>query len=155
VADRQARHHALVAAQPLSAGLLDLLDAADASGVPAAVASSSSQEWVAGNLARLGILDRFVTVVTGDQVERTKPAPDVYLAACRSLAVLPGNAVAFEDSPNGIAAAKAAGLACVAVPGPMTLTLDLSAADVIVESLAHVGVGRPHGPNLGAVSEFR
>jgi HAD superfamily hydrolase (TIGR01509 family) len=139
IADRQLRHHALVAEQPLSDGLLQLLDAADAAGVPAAVASSSSQAWVAGNLARLGILDRFQTIASGDQVERTKPAPDVYLAACRALDVLPTNAVAFEDSPNGIAAAKAAGLACVAVPGPMTAALDLSAADLVVASLADVG----------------
>jgi HAD superfamily hydrolase (TIGR01509 family) len=139
LAGRQARHHALVAAQPLSNGLVELLDAADAAGVPAAVASSSSRAWVAGNLARLEILERFVTVTTGDQVEHTKPAPDLYLVACRSLDVLPGNAVAFEDSPNGVAAAKAAGLACVAVPGPMTVSLDLSAADLIVGSLADVG----------------
>jgi beta-phosphoglucomutase-like phosphatase (HAD superfamily) len=93
---------------------------------------------VAGNLDRLGILDRFSVLVTRDDVTLTKPAPDLYLLACRELDVLPALAVAFEDSPNGIAAAKAAGLACVAVPGPMTATLDLTAADLVVASLADV-----------------
>jgi HAD superfamily hydrolase (TIGR01509 family) len=138
LAERQARHHALVAEQPVRDGLVDLLDLAAEHDVPTAVASSSSREWVAGNLDRLGILDRFSVLVTRDDVTLTKPAPDLYLLACRELDVLPALAVAFEDSPNGIAAAKAAGLACVAVPGPMTATLDLTAADLVVASLADV-----------------
>ena len=136
LAARQARHHSLVAEQPVSAGVIELLDRAADHRVPTAVASSSSLDWVAGNLERLGILERFTALVTRDDVALTKPAPDLYLLACRQLDVLPARAVAFEDSPNGIAAAKAAGLRCVAVPGPMTATLDLTAADVVVASLA-------------------
>ena len=65
-----------------------------------------------------------------------KPAPDVYLAACDALGVAPGRALAIEDSAHGVAAAKAAGLRCVAVPGPLTRSLDFSAADVVLDSLA-------------------
>ncbi|MEZ4596648.1 MAG: HAD-IA family hydrolase [Chloroflexota bacterium] len=62
-----------------------------------------------------GLAGRFDTVATGDEVA-PKPAPDVYLAACRLLGVLPADAVGLEDSPTGVAAVKAAGMTCVAVP---------------------------------------
>ena len=65
-----------------------------------------------------------------------KPAPDTYLEACARLRVEPRHALGVEDSPNGIAAAKAAGLRCVSVPNEMTATLDLSAADLHLASLA-------------------
>jgi len=67
-----------------------------------------------------------------------KPAPDLYLEACAGLGVDPREAVAVEDSPNGIAAAKAAGLRCVAVPNELTRQLDLDRADLVVDSLAEV-----------------
>ena len=65
-----------------------------------------------------------------------KPAPDCYRVACELLGADPGNALAVEDSANGIAAAKAAGLWCVAVPNALTQRLDLSAADLQLASLA-------------------
>ena len=65
-----------------------------------------------------------------------KPAPDLYLDAAAALGVRPTDALAFEDSPTGVAAARAAGLRCVAVPHPLTAGLDLSAADLIVPSLS-------------------
>jgi beta-phosphoglucomutase-like phosphatase (HAD superfamily) len=71
-----------------------------------------------------------------DDVGVAKPKPDLYLRAVELLSVAPNEAVALEDSPNGIASAKAAGLWCVAVPGPLTKDLDLSAADVRLSSLA-------------------
>ncbi|MDZ4826853.1 MAG: HAD-IA family hydrolase, partial [Actinomycetota bacterium] len=69
-----------------------------------------------------------------------KPAPDLYLEACAALGVDPRDALAVEDSPNGIAAAKAAGLRCIAVPHAITVQLDLSAADLIVPSLADISL---------------
>jgi len=65
-----------------------------------------------------------------------KPAPDLYLRAATALGVRPSEAVAIEDSPNGVAAAKAAGLYCVAVPGPMTRHLSFERADLVLASLA-------------------
>jgi putative hydrolase of the HAD superfamily len=75
-----------------------------------------------------------------DDVERSKPAPDLYLSVCECLGVAPTEAIALEDSANGIAAAKAAGLRCVAIPNPMTAELDLSAADLRLDSLAAITV---------------
>ncbi|MPZ70941.1 MAG: HAD-IA family hydrolase, partial [Actinobacteria bacterium] len=66
---------------------------------------------------------------------KAKPDPHLYLAALASLGLDADQAIAIEDSPNGVAAAKAAGLFCVAVPNPITATLDLSRADVILGSL--------------------
>jgi beta-phosphoglucomutase-like phosphatase (HAD superfamily) len=64
------------------------------------------------------------------------PAADTYLGACRLLGVEPGRAIAIEDSPHGVSAAKAAGLRCVAVPHAITERLDLSHADLRLRSLA-------------------
>ena len=75
-----------------------------------------------------------------DDVANTKPDPELYLSACACLGVAPGEAVALEDSANGIAAAKAAGMRCVAIPNPMTAGLDLSAADLRLDSLADLSV---------------
>jgi HAD superfamily hydrolase (TIGR01509 family) len=131
---------------PVCDGVVELLDEAAAAGVPAAVASSSARVWVEGHLVRLGIADRFAAIVTSDDVggdrSRTKPAPDLFLAAAAALGVAPGCCVALEDSPNGVAAARAAGMAVVAVPGPMTASLDMSAADLVVASLAEVSLSQ-------------
>ena len=69
---------------------------------------------------------------------RAKPRPDLYLEALDRLELEPHEAIAFEDSPNGVTAAKAAGLICVAVPNPMTATLALDDADLVLESLGDV-----------------
>jgi beta-phosphoglucomutase-like phosphatase (HAD superfamily) len=114
-------------------------------GLLLAVASSSTLQWVSDHLERLGLLDRFSAISTSEKGVPAKPEPDVYRRALEAIDVDPSAAVAFEDSPNGIAAAKAAGLFCVAVPNRMTCGLDLSAADVVVESflqleLDHLGL---------------
>ena len=70
-----------------------------------------------------------------DDVPQVKPAPDLYIAALDCLQVAPSDAIAIEDSPNGVAAAKAAGMRCVAVPNVITGGLDLSAADLVLKSL--------------------
>jgi beta-phosphoglucomutase-like phosphatase (HAD superfamily) len=71
---------------------------------------------------------------------RAKPAPDLYLAACRALGVRPDEAIAFEDSRNGMLAAQAAGMGCVVVPNQLTVAMDLSGADHRFESLAAVSL---------------
>jgi HAD superfamily hydrolase (TIGR01509 family) len=77
--------------------------------------------------------DTFDAIVTSDDVMHAKPAPDIYLEVCRRLGVAPGEAVALEDSAAGIAAAKAAGLTCIAVP--QYAETDVSAADEVIDSL--------------------
>lgn len=105
-------------------------------GVPFAIASSSLLSWVEDHLEIAGLRRRFSVIVTRDQVQRAKPWPDLYLEACRRLGVEARQAAAFEDSVNGVTAAKAAGMACVAIPGPITSHMNFSSADLKVSSLA-------------------
>jgi HAD superfamily hydrolase (TIGR01509 family) len=135
---RVARRVELVLAEPLRPGVLDLAKAARAAGMKVGVASSSSRDWVRGHLQRLGIVDLFDCLQARDDVERVKPEPDLYLACLDCLGVAAAEAVAIEDSPNGIIAAKRAGLRCVAVPNRITAGLDLSTADLRLTSLADV-----------------
>ena len=115
-------------------GVVALRDAVVADGLPVAIASSSPVDWIEGHLAEQGLLERFPVRATGDEVRRTKPDPAVYLLACERLGVDPATAVAIEDSVNGVAAAKAAGMAAVAVPGSLTRGMDFSHADLEVGS---------------------
>jgi len=119
-------------------GVTTWLADANQRGLPLAIASTSSEHWVTDHLARLGLLDAFSVLACcgGGEVYPAKPAPDCYIAACDALGIAPGNALAVEDSANGVRAAKAAGLWCVAVPNPLTRRLDLGAADVQLASLA-------------------
>jgi beta-phosphoglucomutase-like phosphatase (HAD superfamily) len=92
--------------------------------------------WVGGHLERLGLRDYFEILMTGDQAARLKPHPELYQRALRSLGLGGAVALALEDSPNGVRAAKGAGLRCVAVPGPMTRELAFDEADLRLGSLA-------------------
>ncbi|WP_018685490.1 HAD family hydrolase [Actinokineospora enzanensis] len=133
--DRRHRKAELCAAEPPRPGVLRLLEWADARGMPAVIVSSSGADWVGPHLSRLGIRGRFAELVTGDLVPVHKPAPDLYLYALDRLGLAATAALAFEDSPTGVAAAKAAGLRCVAVPNSVGSATDLGAADVVLESL--------------------
>jgi HAD superfamily hydrolase (TIGR01509 family) len=130
------RRTQFVQAKELLPGVLQHIEEARALGLKLGVASSSTTDWVKGHLARLGILDRFHCLRCRDDVANVKPAPDLYLAVLECLGVSAGEAFAIEDSPNGITAAKQAGLRCVAIPNTITASLDLSRADVVVSSLA-------------------
>jgi HAD superfamily hydrolase (TIGR01509 family) len=129
------RRAGLVLEQAVLPGVIELADAALARGMKLGVASSSTCEWVTGHLERLGIRDRFECLRCRDDVAAVKPSPDLYLAAAECLGVAPAEAIAIEDSPNGIASAKAAGMSCVAVPNVITGGLDLSRADIVLKSL--------------------
>ena len=133
------RTEMVLANQPLP-GVIQRIDEARDLGLKLGVASSSSREWVSGHLARLGILDLFDCLRCRDDVTNVKPEPDLYLAAIDCLGVTAGEAVAIEDSPNGVAAAKRAGMACVAVPNEITAQLDLSGADLVLNSLEDLTV---------------
>ena len=131
-----ARHHARCASQPLLAGVVDRLREARAAGLGTAVASSSPSAWVEGWLEHHGIRGLFDAVCTRDQVERVKPAPDLFALAAQRLQAIPAACVVFEDSPNGVRAARAAGMPCVAIPNALTRHLHLGDADLVIESLA-------------------
>jgi putative hydrolase of the HAD superfamily len=123
-------------AQALLPGVSRLLDTARARGLRRAVASSSTRAWVSGWLERHGV-GGLVEVVCGrEDVERVKPAPDLFVLAARRLGVDPCRCVAFEDSPNGLRAARAAGMRVVAVPNVLTARLALPEHDLRLDSLA-------------------
>jgi HAD superfamily hydrolase (TIGR01509 family) len=139
VVDRRiGRRTELVLAQPLLPGVVQHLDAARSAGLKLGVASSSTRDWVSGHLDRLGILGRFDCVRCRDDVTNAKPAPDLYVAVLECLGVSASEAFAIEDSPNGVIAARRAGLRCVAIPNTITASLDLSHADLVLRSLSEV-----------------
>ena len=107
----------LTAGVPPRPGALELLGAVRAAGVPVGLASNSSREFVERALSVSQLADgHFDVVVTADDVESPKPAPDLYLAACAALGAAPERAAALEDSPPGVASARAAGMFVIAVP---------------------------------------
>ncbi|MDQ6879605.1 MAG: HAD family hydrolase [Candidatus Dormibacteraeota bacterium] len=137
---RIGRRTELILAQQLLPGILQHIDAAGSLGLKLGVASSSTRDWVSGHLDRLGILRRFDCVRCRDDVPNAKPAPDLYIAVLDCLGVSAAEAIAIEDSPNGVMAAKSAGMRCVAIPNTITSSLDLSAADVVLGSLSDVSL---------------
>lgn len=137
---RRLAHTAQVRSQAAEPGVEQFVADAARRGLLLAVASSSSAGWVREHLARLGLLDHFTVLSCAGGGVPTKPDPAVYLRAVEQLGVDPRDAVAFEDAPHGIAAAKAAGLWCIAVPNRLTGDLDLSAADAVVPSFTALTV---------------
>ena len=100
--------------------------------------SSSKLDWVGWHLERLELRQFFDVVHTGDDVERTKPDPALYHLALQSLGLAADQAIVLEDSPNGVTAAQRAGIFAVAVPNPLTARLDLTHADLKLNSLAEI-----------------
>lgn len=128
---------------PLRPGVRRLMTEARAAGVRLAIASTTSPENVSALLEGAlgdGALEEFSVVATGDAVPRKKPAPDIYLLALSRLGATARRAIAFEDSAIGVAAAKAAGLFTVATPSDWTGGQDLAAADLVLPSLADLGL---------------
>ena len=119
----------------LQPGVLARLDEARELGLGAAVASSSGRQWVLPWLACHDLGARVSVVCTRDDVTHVKPAPDLFLLAAERLRVPPAECVVFEDSPNGLVAARAAGMWTVAVPRGLTRTLPFPEPDLIVGSL--------------------
>ena len=134
-AEKQKSEMELIGQQTVLPGVLDKIAAAKQRGLKLGVASSSQREWVIGHLARLGLAEQFDGVRCADDVEHAKPAPDLYRAVLEVLGLHPDQAIAFEDSPNGVQAAKRAGVFCVAVPNALTKALPLDHADLTLASL--------------------
>jgi HAD superfamily hydrolase (TIGR01509 family) len=139
---RRARHLELLAQQTVLPGVTDYLNAAKRLGLKVGVASSSSRNWVVGHLSQLGLLSYFNYIRCGDEVARKKPDPELYLAVLAALDVQAEQAIVLEDSPNGILAARRAGIFCVAVPNPLTSQLPLDHADLRLSSLADMSLER-------------
>jgi HAD superfamily hydrolase (TIGR01509 family) len=130
----------LVQQQPILPGVLDYLNDAQRLGLRLAIVSSSPHEWVDTHLIRLGLFDYFELIVCGDDVRHTKPQPDLFIKALALMELRPELGLVFEDSPNGVGAARAAGLRVVAVPNPTTARLSLDGADLTLNSLAELSL---------------
>lgn len=131
--------------RPFRPGVLPLLRAAKATGLKLAIASTTTAANVSALLqANLGAASDigFDVIVCGDQVKEKKPAPDIYRLALASLRRAPEACVAFEDSLNGLRAAKAAGLATVVTPSRWTAEEEFGGADLVLASLEGLDLPR-------------
>ena len=115
-------------------GVLEVLDDLRERGVKTAVATATDEQRTTEYLTQIGILDKFDQIICADMVKNGKPEPDIYVYACEKIGISPKEALAVEDSPNGITAAYRAGLSVVMVPdltGPdeKTEAMTVAAAD--------------------------
>jgi HAD superfamily hydrolase (TIGR01509 family) len=134
---RRARELELVELEDLRPGVDDYLSEAEKRGLLTAIVSSSWRWWIDPILERLERFHSWDAIVAADgDVARAKPRPTLYLDALAALELGADEAIAFEDSPHGVTAAKAAGIYCVAVPNPITATLAFDEADLVLESFA-------------------
>jgi HAD superfamily hydrolase (TIGR01509 family) len=123
--------------QPLP-GAVELVHACRSRGLAVAVASGADRVKVFANLREIGLPpDLFGTVVDGNEVRRKKPAPDIFLLAATRLGLEPASCLVIEDAVSGVAAARAAGMRCLAVTSSFSAS-ELSAADWIAPDLEHV-----------------
>jgi HAD superfamily hydrolase (TIGR01509 family) len=122
-------------------------------GLRMALATSNRRHQATLSLAETGLTGLFDAEVTGDEVERGKPAPDIFRLAAQRLGVDPSGCVVFEDAPAGVTAAASAGMRCVFVPGgysvgaelPIAPTVTVASLDEAVAWLRAQGVGAPGG----------
>lgn len=124
---------------PLKPNTLELLNAMKSAGMKIAIASSSTREEITSQLGPLGALELFDAIVSGDQVTRSKPDPEIFLKACDALNVQPEESLGLEDSYNGVRSCEASGLYTIMVPdliAPNDEMKDL--ADIILPSLKDV-----------------
>lgn len=117
---------------PQKEGIKELLIWLQKKGIKTAVASSTRREVVVRELTEGGLIGYFHEVICGDMVSRSKPAPDIFLKACESLKVAPENAVAIEDSYNGIRAASAAHMVPIMVPDLAEPTEEMEQLAVVI-----------------------
>jgi HAD superfamily hydrolase (TIGR01509 family) len=127
--------NALILAKPVNPGVLDVLGEAKRRGIVVAVGSSSPASWVHGHLSRLGLQDRFETIVTYDDVSAPKPSPEIFELVLKRLGVKAKDAIVLEDSVNGVLAAHQADIRVVAIPNKVTQVMDFSLAAEVLDSL--------------------
>ena len=133
---------ALTLAQTVLPGVLDIIHEAKRTGLKVAIASSSPHSWVDTHAKRLGIFEYFDKIICEDEVGigKTKPNPDLFLLALDQLQVQKNEAIVFEDSPNGVKAARSAGIFVVAVPNPVTSLLSIENANLTLTSLTDLSL---------------
>jgi beta-phosphoglucomutase len=125
---------------PVMPGLIDLLEKLSHNNFPMAVASSSYPEIIKIILEKTGLRKYFQVVVSSQEAGKSKPEPDVFLLAARKLGIPPKDCVVIEDSANGIKAAQAAGMSCVAFQGAGANPQSQKEADAVVKSYSQLGM---------------
>jgi HAD superfamily hydrolase (TIGR01509 family) len=134
------RRHRLqkLSISPSLPGVMDYLEAARRLGLRLAVASSSEHAWVEKYLNQLGLLQAFEVIICREDVRNIKPEPDLFLAVLEALKLQAKDVLVFEDSQNGVLAARRAGLRVVAVPNPITALGTIEGASLVLSSLAEI-----------------
>ena len=136
---RRGRELELLEAEPLRPGVAAYLEDSHARASASPSSRAARARGSTGTSCRLGLRDGWDAIICADgDTERCKPSPALYLEALDALDLDAEEAIAIEDSPNGITAARAAGLFCIAVPNEVTGGLDLSHADLLIESFEDV-----------------
>jgi|HigsolmetaAR203D_1030402.scaffolds.fasta_scaffold00122_23 putative hydrolase of the HAD superfamily len=121
-------------------GVADYLRDAKGMGLKIGLASSSTRDWIDAYIWPLGIGQYFEAIVTADDVERIKPHPDLYIEALRRLKAEPDRSLAFEDSVNGLIAARSAGMHCVIVPNEATKKMPFRDFTLRLDSMADMSL---------------
>lgn len=133
---RSARRMELLRQLEPRPGIVQYLEEARRRDIMVAIVSTDEHAYIVSGLEWLGLQDGWAFICCADlDPSRAKPSPVLYLEALEQLGLAPNEAIAIEDSPNGIRAAKGAGLFCLCVPNSVTATYDLSEADLVAHSL--------------------
>lgn len=130
------KYHNYMLNQTLRPGVKEYLETARRLELRLAIASSSTREWIDRYLDLLGIRSYFEYVISANDVSHVKPNPEFYLKAIEELKVEAKDTIAFEDSSNGLKAAKAANIYCVVVPNEVTKYMDFANYDLRIESMS-------------------
>lgn len=125
---------------PIMPGLVDLLEKLQAKNYPMAVASSSTPEIIDLILKKTNLKEYFQVIVSAEQAGKSKPEPDVFLLAAEKLGIKPTNCLVVEDSTNGIKAALAAGMTCVAYQNPDADPQKQKEADAVIQNYSQLGM---------------
>lgn len=126
-------------------GVFEFIDRVHRAGITMAVATSASASRTQSILSRMGLLSRFSTVVTGNEVSKGKPDPDIYRLACERINCPPSTAVAVEDAASGVRAAKGAGLKCVGIAGHKSADyLTAAGADCVLPDFVDIDIEKLH-----------
>ena len=119
-------------------GIRELLIDLKNKNIPAAIASSSPKDFINVVVSKFKLQEYFKYIVSGEEVENGKPAPDVYIETAKKLGISPKECIVVEDSKNGVIAAKAAGMKCIGFQNINSGNQDLSKADIIVNSIGEI-----------------
>jgi beta-phosphoglucomutase family hydrolase len=119
-------------------GLFKVLELLDKMGIRKAIASSSKRCWIELIIDKLGIRNQFEIIVSGQEIQRGKPNPDIYLLAAKKLNLKPQQCLVIEDATSGVKSAKSANMKCIAIPNQFTQGLDFSGADLVLNSLEEI-----------------